>query len=158
MSFDPDMVYNLRLWSGKVTSGTYTCTFNQKLQKYHNVIACLNVPVGEDNYRSVVSQAIEVVDDSGSGFQDYTYPDVKIDEDTLVEDATTLHITLTGDERLFAAAQAGQTSITCAVGQYPADETFDFEGEHQISLASNISGAEPFSGKEITLSEPLKAG
>ena len=51
MSFDPDMVYNLRLWSGKVTSGTYTCTFNQKLQKYHNVIACLNVPVGEDNYR-----------------------------------------------------------------------------------------------------------
>ena len=158
MSFDPDMVYNLRLWSGKVTSGTYTCTFNQKLQKYHNVIACLNVPVGEDNYRSVVSQAIEVVDDSGSGFQDYTYPDVKIDEDTLVEGATTLHITLTGDERLFAAAQAGQTSITCAVGQYPADETFDFEGEHQISLASNISGAEPFSGKEITLSEPLKAG
>lgn len=158
MSFDPDMVYNLRLWSGKVTSGTYTCTFNQKLQKYHNVIACLNVPVGEDNYRSVVSQAIEVVDDSGSGFQDYTYPDVRIDEDTLVEDATTLHITLTGDERLFAAAQAGQTSIICAVGQYPADETFDFEGEHQISLASNISGAEPFSGKEITLSEPLKAG
>ena len=158
MSFDPDMVYNLRLWSGKVTSGTYTCTFNQKLQKYHNVIACLNVPVGEDNYRSVVSQAIEVVDDSGSGFQDYTYPDVKIDEDTLVEGATTLHITLTGDERLFAAAQAGQTSIICAVGQYPADETFDFEGEHQISLASNISGAEPFSGKEITLSEPLKAG
>ena len=148
MSFDPDMVYNLRLWSGKVTSGTYTCTFNQKLQKYHNVIACLNVPVGEDNYRSVVSQAIEVVDDSGSGFQVYTYPDVKIDEDTLVEGATTLHITLTGDERLFAAAQAGQTSIICAVGQYPADETFDFEGEHQISLASNISGAEPFSGPE----------
>ena len=99
-----------------------------------------------------------MVDDSGSGFQDYTYPDVKIDEDTLVEGATTLHITLTGDERLFAAAQAGQTSITCAVGQYPADETFDFEGEHQISLASNISGAEPFSGKENTLSEPLKAG
>lgn len=158
MSFDPDMVYNERLWSGKVSSGTITCTFNQKLQKYHNVIACLNVPVGEDNYRSVVSQAIEVVDENGSGFQDYTYPDVKIDEDTLVEGATTLHITLTGDERLFAAAQAGQTSIICAVGQYPADETFDFEGEHQISLASNISGAEPFSGKEITLSEPLKAG
>ncbi len=158
MSFDPDMVYNERLWSGKVSSGTITCTFNQKLQKYHNVIACLNVPVGEDNYRSVVSQAIEVVDESGSGFQDYTYPDVKIDEDTLVEGATTLHITLTGDERLFAAAQAGQTSITCAVGQYPADETFDFEGEHQISLAGNIDGSQSFSGKEITLNEPLKAG
>ena len=158
MSFDPDMVYNERLWSGKVSSGTITCTFNQKLQKYHNVIACLNVPVGEDNYRSVVSQAIEVVDENGSGFQDYTYPDVKIDEDTLVEGATTLHITLTGDERLFAAAQAGQTSITCAVGQYPADETFDFEGEHQISLAGNIDGSQSFSGKEITLNEPLKAG
>ena len=157
-SFDPDATYNKRLWSGRVTTGTVTCNFNQTLQVGYNVIACLNVPVGEDNYRPVNSQPIQVVDENGESFKDYTYPDVKIDESSLEEGTTTVHLTLTGDERLFQAAQEDKISITCAVAQYPEGESFDFEGENQISLVSNLKCAEAFSGKEVTLSEPVKAG
>ena len=113
------------------------------------MIASLNVPVGEDNYKPVNSQAIEIVDESGEGFQDYTYPAASIDEKTLKAGEDRLHISLTGDERLFQYAQEGKISITCAVAQYPGDESFDFEGDKQISLASNIDGSKAFSGKEI---------
>ena len=159
-TFDPDASYNKRLWTGYVKNGqTVTCTFNQELPLYHNVIACLNVPVGEDFYRPSNSQALEVVDDSGEGFKDYTYPDASIVETALEPGATKLHINLTGDERLFQAAKEGKTSITVAVGQYPNDgTTFDFEGEKQISLASNLIFTEPQKNYEVTLSQPLKAG
>ena len=159
-TFDPDASYNKRLWTGYVQNGkTVTCTFNQELPLYHNVIACLNVPVGEDFYRPSNSQALEVVDDSGEGFKDYTYPDASIVETALEPGATKLHINLTGDERLFQAAKEGKTSITVAVGQYPNDGTaFDFEGEKQISLASNLIFTEPQKNYEVTLSQPLKAG
>ena len=150
-SFDPDATYNKRLWSGRVTTGTVTCNFNQTLQVGYNVIACLNVPVGEDNYRPVNSRPIQVVDENGESFKDYTYPDVKIDESSLEEGATTVHLTLTGDERLFQAAQEDKISITCAVAQYPEGESFDFEGENQISLVSNLKCAEAFSGNQIDL-------
>ena len=159
-TFDPDGSYNKRLWTGYVKNGqTVTCTFNQELPLYHNVIACLNVPVGEDFYRPSNSQALEVVDDSGEGFKDYTYPDASIVETALEPGATKLHIRLTGDERLFQAAKEEKTSITVAVGQYPNDgTTFDFEGEKQISLASNLIFTEPQKNYEVTLSQPLKAG
>ena len=159
-TFDPDGSYNKRLWTGYVKNGqTVTCTFNQELPLYHNVIACLNVPVGEDFYRPSNSQALEVVDDSGEGFKDYTYPDASIMETALEPGANKLHIRLTGDERLFQAAKEEKTSITVAVGQYPNDgTTFDFEGEKQISLASNLIFTEPQKNYEVTLSQPLKAG
>ena len=159
-TFDPDGSYNKRLWTGYVQNGqTVTCEFNQELPLYYNVIACLNVPVGEDFYRPSNSQALEVTDDSGSGFRDYTYPDASIVETTLEPGATKLHINLTGDERLFQAAKEGKTSLTVAVAQYPNDgTTFDFEGEKQISLASNLIFTAPQSGYEVTLSQPLKAG
>ena len=159
-TFDPDGSYNKRLWTGYVKNGqTVTCTFNQELPLYHNVIACLNVPVGEDFYRPSNSQALEVVDDSGEGFMDYTYPDASIVETALEPGANKLHIRLTGDERLFQAAKEEKTSITVAVGQYPNDgTTFDFEGEKQISLASNLIFTEPQKNYEVTLSQPLKAG
>lgn len=159
-TFDPDGSYNKRLWTGYVQNGqTVTCTFNQELPLYHNVIACLNVPVGEDFYRPSNSQTLEVVDDSGEGFKDYTYPDASIVETALEPGATKLHIRLTGDERLFQAAKEEKTSITVAVGQYPNDgTTFDFEGEKQISLASNLNFTEPQDSYEVTLSQPLKAG
>lgn len=158
-SFDPDSSGNIRLWSGRVTDGyENTVTFQNALKFGYKVIACLNVPVGEDFYRPVNSRPIDIVDESGETFKDYVYPDVTIDETELIEGATSLHISLTGDERLFEAAKNDQISITCAVGQYPADESFDFEGENQISLASNIKATEAFSGKEIQLAEPLKAG
>ena len=158
-TFDPDSIAMTRLWSGYVTDGfEEDLTFNSPLQKGFSIIACLNVPVGEDYYLPCNSQSIRIVDENGEGFEDYVYPDVTIDETQLIEGATTLHISITGDQRLFAAAQAGQTSIICAVAQYPEGETFDFESERQISLASNINAGTPFTHKEITLSEPLKAG
>lgn len=161
-SFDPDGSFNTLLWSGRVTDGYHkTCDFKESalpLKPGYKVIASLNVPVGEDNYKPVNSQAIEIVDESGEGFQDYTYPDASIDEKTLKAGEDRLHISLTGDERLFQYAQEGKISITCAVAQYPGDESFDFEGDKQISLASNIDGSKAFSGKEIKLSEPLKEG
>ena len=159
-TFDPDGSYNKRLWTGYVKNGqTVTCEFNQELPLYYNVIACLNVPVGEDFYRPSNSQALEVTDDSGSGFRDYTYPDASIVETTLEPGANKLHIRLTGDERLFQAAKEGKTSITVAVAQYPNDgTTFDFEGEKQISLASNLIFTEPQKNYEVTLSQSLKAG
>ena len=159
-TFDPDSSYNKRLWTGYVKNGqTVTCEFNQELPLYYNVIACLNVPVGEDFYRPSNSQALEVTDDSGEGFRDYTYPDASIVETTLDPGATKLHINLTGDERLFQAAKEGKTSLTVAVAQYPNDgTTFDFEGEKQISLASNLIFTEPQKNYEVTLSQSLKAG
>ncbi len=159
-TFDPDGSYNKRLWTGYVQNGqTVTCEFNQELPLYYNVIACLNVPVGEDFYRPSNSQALEVTDDSGSGFRDYTYPDASIVETTLEPGANKLHIRLTGDERLFQAAKEGKTSLTVAVAQYPNDgTTFDFEGEKQISLASNLIFTEPQKNYEVTLSQSLKAG
>ncbi len=158
-TFDPDSSYNKRLWTGKVHNGQVTCTFTQQLPLYHKVIACLNVPLGEDFYRPSNSQVLEVVDDSGMGFQDYTYPDASIVENKLEPGTTKLHVRLTGDKRLFQAAKEGKTSITVAVAQYPNDGTsFDFEGEQQISLASNLNFTAPQDSYEVMLTEPLKAG
>lgn len=161
-AFDPDSSYNVRLWSGRVTDGSrQTCRFAASalpLEKGYKVIASLNVPVGGDNYKPVNSRAIEVVDESGEGFTDYVYPDATIDEKELEAGATSLHISLTGDERIFEAARQGKTSVTCAIAQYPVDEDFDFEGDSQISLTSPITCTEAFFGKEVQLTEPLKAG
>ncbi len=159
LSFDPDSTGNLRLWSGMVTDGCHdTVTFNSAPKPGYKIIACLNVPVGEDYYLPCNSQAIEVVDENGQGFEDYTYPNVTIDETELIEGATSLHISLTGDEWIFQAAQNGLTTVICAVGQYPEGEYFDFEGENQISLVSNLTATEAFSSKKVALSEPLRAG
>lgn len=163
-SFDADDSHNTRLWSGYVTNGEKTVEFNSniELKAGYKIIACLNVPIDDDNsgenYRSVVSQAIEIVDENGNGFTDYTYPDATIDEETLMEGANSLHISLSGDKRLFQAAKDGKTVIYCSIGMYPADETFDFEGENFISLSSPINVTEPIKSQKITLSEPLKAG
>lgn len=161
-AFDPDSSYNIRLWSGEVTDNySGECNFSSDklpLKKGYKIVASLNVPVGDDNYKPVNSQSIEVVDENGEGFEDYVYPDVTIDETELKDGDTSLHISLTGDERIFKAAQEKKTSITCAVAQYPDGEEFDLESDKQISLASNISCTEAFSGKEVKLSEPLKEG
>ncbi|WP_369281975.1 DUF3783 domain-containing protein [Oscillibacter sp. GMB15532] len=161
-TFSPDAPYNKSLWSGMVKDGDeVTCDFNVNnlpLTVGYKIIACLNVPVGEDNYRPINSQVLQVVDGSGKGFEDYTYPDVTIDETELYAGATSLHISLTGDERLFQAVRDGKTSITCAVAQYPAGDTFDFESGEQISLKNNLQTTEAFNGKEIQLNEPLREG
>jgi hypothetical protein len=161
-SFDPDAAYNKRLWSGTVKDGdAVTCNFNTNylpLTVGYKIIACLNVPVVGENYRPVNSQALEVVDENGNGFQDYTYPDATIDETVLHAGDTSLHISLTGDTRLFQAAKDSKTTIVCAVAQYPEGNAFDFESKEQISLKSSLQVTEAFDGKEIQLREPLREG
>ena len=163
--FDADATYNVRLWSGKVQNDQrYTCTFSDaaraNLKVGYKIIVCLNVPVGADAFRSVVSQAIEVVDKDGNGFQDYTYPDATIDETELKAGATSLHISLTGDERLFEAARKGQTAISVVVREYPNGDTIDLdEGADQRTLYSEqLNVKKAFSGKEVALNQPLRAG
>ena len=163
VGFDPDGNHKLTLGSTKVTgSGSGTLEVNlSKVPVGYRVIASLYVCIdGNDWYRHVNSaQTPEVVDENGQGFQDYTYPDATIDEKELQAGATSLHISLTGDARLFQAAKEGKTTISVAVGQYPADESFDFEGTNQIPMLQALSVKEAFSGKEVTFpNQPLKAG
>ncbi len=160
--FDPDGDFNVRLWTGKVKNCTAQ-TFNFIADKLplkvgNKIIATLNVPVGEDVYKPVNSQAIEVVDENGEGFKPYVYPDITIDETELEEGATSLHVSMTGDERIFEAAKNGLTEINYSIGMYPDGEDFDFEGENQVALYVLGESKEPFSGKEIKLIEPLRAG
>lgn len=103
-AFDPDGTVNKTLYTKTVTNGeTVDCNFKQTLIKGYKIVACLIVPVGNDNYKTVTSQTLEIVDENGEGFQDYDYPDISIDETELTEGATTLHVSMTGDERLFKA-------------------------------------------------------
>ena len=167
-SFDSDSEHNIRLWTGFITPGKHTLTFNgraSELKVGYKIIASLNVPVSEEFYRPSNSQAIEIVDESGAGFKDYDYPEIHIDETELVEGAESLHLTLTGDERLFkhsvdtkdlSADKAFQ--INWSIGMYPDGETFDFEGDKQIALSIYNIAYEPFEHKEVQLLEPLKAG
>ncbi len=162
-SFDPDSNFNKVLWSGWVTDGfEQTLSFTQSMLPLpvgYDIIACLNVPVGEDFYRPSLSQSLEVVDKNGQGFQDYTYPNASIDETELQEGATSLHISLAGDERLFQAAKEGKTEINVSVAQYPEGDDFDFESSSQISLLRIQSFTEPVSGLEVSFPDtPLKAG
>lgn len=160
--FDPDGDFNIRLWTGKVTNCTeQTFTFYAEklpLKVGHKIIATLNVPVGDEVYRPVNSQAIEVVDENGEGFKPFVYPDITIDETEPEEGATTLHVSMTGDERIFEAARNGLTEINYSIRMYPDGEDFDFENDGQISLLTLAETTEPLSGKEVTLSEPLRAG
>lgn len=158
-AFDPDGTVNKALYVKQVKNGeTVNCDFNQKLIKGYKIIACLIVPVGGDNYKPVSSQALEIVDESGEGFQDYDYPDISIDETELTEGTTTLHVSMTGDERLFQAARDGKTEINWSIGQYPDGEAFDFEGDNQIALVTYRQTKEAFQHMEVKLSQPLKAG
>lgn len=161
-SFDPDSTANIRLWSGRVTDGFDSdvdfSSANLPLKKGYSVIACLNVPITEDYYRPCNSVPVRITDENGEGFTDYTYPDAFISDEELEAGATSLHVSLTGDERLFEAARNGQTKLTVSLAQYPADNEFDFESQDQIQLCSPMDATEAFEGKEVQLSEPLRAG
>lgn len=160
-SFDPDASQNVRLWSGRVTDGfDQVCQLasNGRLKPGYSIIGCLNVPVDEDVYRNVNSTPLPIVDEDGGSFVDYDYPDASIDEGSIDADATSLHVSLTGDDRLFEAAKRGDISITVSIAQHPADDQFDFESEDQMQLCSPMSVTEAFSGREVALSAPLKEG
>lgn len=158
-AFDPDGTVNKTLYTKTVTNGeTVDCNFKQTLIKGYKIVACLIVPVGNDNYKTVTSQTLEIVDENGEGFQDYDYPDISIDEAELTEGTTTLHVSMTGDERLFQAAKDGKTEINWSIGQYPDGEDFDFEGDNQIALVTYRQTTEAFQHMEVKLSQPLKAG
>ena len=126
--FDPDnSTSSFVLWKGQVKTGTITCPFNADvaLKVGYKIIACVNTPAGKDaegstNYAYVKSKALEVVDENGQGFQPYTYPNITIDEETLEPGATTLHISMTGDQRIFDAAADEKIDINYTIGMYPA--------------------------------------
>lgn len=158
-SFDPDSIANKRLYTEQVHNGdTVTCNFAEAqlpLKAGYKIIACLNVPIGDDNYRSVVSQAYEILDENGNGAPIYDWPHININESNLKAGATSLHLTLTGDERLFSN---DKISINYCLYQYPADQKFDLEGEYMIPLASVKTATAAFNSEKITFTEPLIEG
>ena len=164
--FDPDnSTSSFVLWKGQVKTGTITCPFNADvaLKVGYKIIACVNTPAGKDaegstNYAYVKSQALEVVDENGQGFQPYTYPNITIDEETLEPGATTLHISMTGDQRIFNAAAAGKIDINYTIGMYPAGDEFQIEDGSTITLVQLGKTTESITHQEVTLSQPLKAG
>ena len=162
--FDPDVYVTERLFAKSVKNGDeVTCTFSDTylpLEPGQKVCAYLNVPVAEDRYKIVQSRHLEVVDENGQGFVDYTYPEVHITDEKLTEGDMKLHITFTADERLlrYASDPNVDFSMTVSIQQYPADEKFDFEGEYMEALISPMNVTEAMTEKEITLSQPLKAG
>ncbi len=118
-------------------------------------------PAGEGYYKTVVSNEFTIVDANGSGFIPYTYPSVNIveTEGELKAGEQKLHLTLTGDERLFKLAQESENFlITLSVQQYPADKEFDFEGNYMHALVSNYKVTEAFANQEFDLKEPLIEG
>lgn len=158
-AFDSDSIANKRLYAGFVHNGdSVTCDFSSStlpLKAGYKIIACLNVPIGDDNYRSVVSQAYEVLDENGNGAPVYDWPHINIDEAALEAGATSLHMTLTGDERLFSN---DAITIHYCLYQYPAVETFDLEGEYMIPLLSVKSATGAFTSEKFTFTEPLIEG
>ena len=163
VAFDPDGNHKLNLGSVTVTkSGSGSLSLDlTKVPVGYRVIASLYVCIdGDDWYRHVNSvQMPEVVDENGNGFQDYAYPDATIDETELQAGATSLHVSLTGDERFFQCAKAGKISIYLAIAQYPEGQTFDFEGEGQIALVRSYAVEESLTHQEFTFTDnPLKAG
>lgn len=163
VAFDPDGNHKLNLGSVTVTkSGSGSLSLDlTKVPVGYRVIASLYVCIdGDDWYRHVNSvQMPEVVDKNGNGFQDYAYPDATIDETELQAGATSLHVSLTGDERFFQYAKAGKISIYLAIAQYPEGQTFDFEGEGQIALVRSYAVKESLTHQKFTFTDnPLKAG
>lgn len=67
--------------------------------------------------------------------------------------ATSLHVSVTGDERFFQYAKAGKISIYLAIAQYPEGQTFDFEGEGQIALVRSYTVREPLTHQEFTFTD-----
>lgn len=161
-SFDPDSSQNIRLWSGSVSNGWEDdiefAASALPLKPGYNVIACLNVPITEDYYRACNSAPVSVVDEEGESFVDYEYPDAFITDEELEAGATSLHVSMTGDERLFQAANEGKISLTLSVAQYPDGANFDFENTEQIPLCSPLNVTEALDNQEIQLNEPLRAG
>ena len=162
-AFEPDATHNIRLGSQFVKNGDIvTIDFNPDnlpLKVGCSVIATLNVPVAPDWYKPSNSQALKIVDENGQGFEDYDpYPNASIVETSLEPGATSLHISLEADPRLYQAAREKKTSLNLAVAQYPADADFDFESEAQTTLYSEPLITDPIDNKLIQLSEPLKAG
>lgn len=108
---------------------------------------------------------IDIVKDDGTGFEDYTFPDATIDEAELPVGATAMHISLTGDERLFQLARDTKNitsglQIHVSVVEYDASitpDTYDYEETDQVRLFT-MDAYEPFSGKEITFDQPLEEG
>lgn len=153
-AFDPDATYNQRLWSGFVKNGgEKDCPFSKSylpLKPGYKITACLNVPVGKDNYRRVVSQTIEVAGED------------KKDEEELVESSlkiatSTLRV---GDSSVWVIANFDQTrSGTLSLYSYSGN-AFALDSQDKVLLYSGTAAPSENSKKVsfITGALPLVEG
>lgn len=166
--FDPDSTATKQLYSVRVENGkSYTCNFAGSLLPLkvgQKVCAYLNVPVAETEndvfYKQKQSRELTVVDETGEGFRDYTWPEVSIADKDLKAGDTKLHINFSADERLLAYAKDENVdfNMTVSIQQYPQDKTFDFEGNYMRRLTIPLQFTENLTNYEINLEEPLLAG
>lgn len=166
--FDPDSTATKQLYSVRVENGkSYTCNFAESLLPLkvgQKVCAYLNVPVAETKndvfYKQKQSRELTVVDETGEGFRDYTWPEVSIADTDLKAGDTKLHINFSADERLLAYAKDENVdfNMTVSIQQYPQDKTFDFEGNYMRRLTIPLQFTENLTNYEINLEEPLLAG
>lgn len=166
--FDPDSTATKQLYSARVENGkSYTCNFAGSLLPLkvgQKVCAYLNVPVAETEndvfYKQKQSRELTVVDETGEGFRDYTWPEVSIADKDLKAGDTKLHINFSADERLLAYAKDENVdfNMTVSIQQYPQDKTFDFEGNYMRRLTIPLQFTENLTNYEINLEEPLLAG
>lgn len=179
-SFSPDNAgYNKSLFSVKVRGGdepapsTITASFGDKLASLdttYNLVAYMYylVPSADGgDFQYVTSQTFTVVDEEGQTTESYAFPKASIADEELTAGSTAMHVSLSGDERLFELAKAtenntlsNQFAINYLVVEYDAAVDFfdlDADGYSYTTLyAERPTSA--FSNKEIELREPLEAG
>lgn len=183
-TFNPDNAsYNKPLFSMQVRGGEaavdspITATFGDKLAQLdttYNLVAYMYYLVpdvgnmgGGGDYQYVTSQPFTVVDEAGQTTESYTFPKASIADDDLVAGSTAMHVSLSGDERLFQLAQAtkdntlsNRFAINFLVVEYDATVDFfdlDADGYGYTTLYSE-EATSAFANREIELREPLTAG
>jgi len=179
-SFSPDNAgYNKPLFSAKVRGGdepapsTITASFGDKLASLdttYNLVAYMYylVPSADGgDYQYVTSQTFTVVDEGGRTTESYDFPKASIADEELAAGSTAMHVSLSGDERLFDLAKAtegntlsNQFAINFLVVEYDASvEFFDLDADgYSYTTLYSERPTSAFSNKEIELREPLAAG
>lgn len=176
--FDPDNTsHNKSLFSCMVRDGEdvrldeVTAEFGDKLAALdtsYNLVAYLYFqvpPAANDDYQYATSQTFALVDESGQTTENYTYPKASIVEEALPTGATTMHVSLSGDKRLFQLAEAtkdngvgSRFAIHFMVVEYDASiERFDM-GEDSYETLYDEYATKAFTNREIELNRPLTSG
>lgn len=157
--FDTDASVNKRLGGVKAFDGTdIEIGFSRNalpLAPGYRIVACLNVPVAEDFYLPVVSNAIDVLDADGKGIPQYVWPYISIVETDIQAGADYAHLNFVADERLLSSENV---TVSYCVYAYPASDKFDLEEPYMISLVSKTNVKETFENRRIPFAEKVKSG